>query len=125
LTSSFPGAPVATHILVRPCVEVKAIKGDPLSADGDLSEGGPHGQIEDTAIHAEIRGGVAKANEAWRDHDAGLALGGNWTRGRVVIRMSRKTKSLRLNALVMINRYRVQILIPCRDIDVKLGPRGR
>ena len=42
--------------------------------------------------------------------------------GRVVIRMSRPTKSLRLNASVMINRYCVQILIPCRDIDVKLGP---
>jgi hypothetical protein len=36
--------------------------------------------------------------------------------------MSRPTKSLRLNASVMINRYCVQILIPCRDIDVKLGP---
>src|ERR1700741_5032336 len=39
---------------------------------------------------------------------------------RVVIRMSRPTKSPRLNALTTANRYRVRVLIPLHDIDVKL-----
>ena len=51
--------PVAALIVIRPCVEVKAIEGDSLRADRDLGEEGADFTVEAVFIHAEIGRGVA------------------------------------------------------------------
>ena len=61
--------PVAALIVVRPCVEVKAIEGDSPRADGDRREEGADFAVEAVFVHAEIGRGVAQADEAreeWR-----------------------------------------------------------
>jgi hypothetical protein len=56
--------PVAALIVVGPGVEVKAIKGDPLSADWDHREERTNLAIEAILVHSEIRRGVAQADKA-------------------------------------------------------------
>jgi hypothetical protein len=46
--------PVAALIVVRPGIEVKAIKSDSLCADGDRGEARAHVAIETIFVHAEI-----------------------------------------------------------------------
>ncbi len=43
--------PVAALILVRPAIEVKAIKGHSLHADGKVGESGAHLPIEAVLVH--------------------------------------------------------------------------
>ena len=51
-------------MVVGPGIEVKAVKGNPLGADGDLGEMRPHGGIEAVAVHAEVARRIAEANDA-------------------------------------------------------------
>ena len=56
--------PVAALIIVRPGIEVKAIKSDSLCADGDRKQARAHVAIEAVFVHAEIRGCVAQPYES-------------------------------------------------------------
>jgi len=50
-------------MFVGPGIEVKAIKGDALQSDWDDSYLRPDFPVEPIFVHAEIRRGVAKADE--------------------------------------------------------------
>jgi hypothetical protein len=56
--------PVAALIVIRPCVEVKAIEGHSLRADRDRGEKGADFAVEAVFVHAEIGRGVAQAYES-------------------------------------------------------------
>jgi hypothetical protein len=49
---SLTGTPVAGLILIRPGVQIKAVKGNALTADTNLSDERPHNRIESVPIHA-------------------------------------------------------------------------
>jgi hypothetical protein len=59
--------PVAALILVRPRVEVKAIKSDSLRADGDGRQARAHIAIETIFVHAKVGGRVAQSDETQQD----------------------------------------------------------
>jgi len=59
--------PVAALILVRPCVEVKAIKSDSLRADGDRRQARAHVAIEAIFVHAHVGGRVTQSDETRQD----------------------------------------------------------
>jgi hypothetical protein len=61
------GTPVAAFLLLHPGVEVKPVKGDALSADADLNEIRAHLAIEAIAVHAEIEGGIPKADQTGQE----------------------------------------------------------
>jgi hypothetical protein len=65
--------PVAALMVIRPCVEVKAIEGDSLRVDGDRGEEGADFAVEAVFVHAEIGGGVAQANKARQDRGESAA----------------------------------------------------
>ena len=52
-------APVAALIVVRPRIEVNAVKGDSLNADAQGEDAGAHFPVEAVLVHVEIGGGVA------------------------------------------------------------------
>jgi hypothetical protein len=56
--------PVAALIVVRPGIEVKAIKGHSLRTDRDRAKEGTHVTIEAILVHAQVRGCVAQSDEA-------------------------------------------------------------
>ncbi len=56
--------PVAALIVVGPGIEVKPVKGDAVSADRNRGEERTNVAIEAILVHAEIRRGVAQADEA-------------------------------------------------------------
>jgi hypothetical protein len=57
------GTPVAAFLLLRPGVEVKAVESDALPADADLNEIRAHFAIKAITVHAEIEGGIPKADQ--------------------------------------------------------------
>ena len=57
------GASVATLIVIRPGIEVKAIKGNALGADAHLNETRAHLGVEPVAVHAEVERCIPKADE--------------------------------------------------------------
>ena len=59
-------APVAALIVVRPRIEVNAIEGDSLDTDAKGEDFRADFPVEAVLVHAEIGGGVAQADEAWR-----------------------------------------------------------
>ena len=65
--------PVAALIVVCPAIEVKAIKGHSLHADGKIGECGTDFPVESVLIHAQVPRCIAQADKP-RRHD---------TRGRV------------------------------------------
>ena len=69
-------APVAALIVVRPCIEVNAVKGDSLNADAKGEDAGAHFPVEAVLVHAEIGGGVAHADEAGQRRDLRWRAGG-------------------------------------------------
>jgi hypothetical protein len=52
-------APVAALIVVRPRIEVNAVKGDSLDAYAQGGDARAHFSVEAVLVHAEIGGGVA------------------------------------------------------------------
>ena len=76
-------APVAALIVVRPCIEVNAVEGDSLDADTESEDAGAHFAVEAVLVHAEIGGGVAQSDEAWR-RAARLRCVVLGTKGRVI-----------------------------------------
>ena len=74
--------PVAALIVVCPAIEVKAIKGHSLHADGKIGECGTDFPIEAVLIHAQVGRGIAQANES-RQESGGYdvmerSLGSAW-----------------------------------------------
>jgi len=59
--------PVAALIVVCPAIEVKAIKGHSLHADGKIGECGTNFPIEAVFVHAQVMRGVAESDEPWGD----------------------------------------------------------
>jgi hypothetical protein len=59
-------APVAALIVVRPRIEVNAVKGDSLDTDAEGEDAWAHFPVEAVFVHAEVGGGVAHADEAGR-----------------------------------------------------------
>jgi hypothetical protein len=55
--------PVAALIVVGPGVEVKAVKGDALRADGDHGKQRTNLAIEAILVHSEVGGRVAQADK--------------------------------------------------------------
>lgn len=51
-------------MLLHPSVEFKAVERDALGADRDLGEVRPDLGVEAVAVHAEVAGGVAEAQQA-------------------------------------------------------------
>ena len=56
--------PVAALIVVGPGIEVKPVECDPLSADWNRGKKRANIAIKAIFVHAEIRRGVAQADEA-------------------------------------------------------------
>ena len=69
-------------MVVGPGIEVKAVEGNSLGADGDLGEMRPHGGIEAVAVHAEIARCIAQADEA-RENAHRSSPSGDASRGFV------------------------------------------
>ena len=65
------GTPVAPLMVVGPCIEVKAVKGDALRADRNYRYTGTHFAIESVLVHAEIRRRISEPNKS-SVADAGL-----------------------------------------------------
>jgi hypothetical protein len=59
------GTSVASLMVVGPCVEVKAVKGDALRSDRDDSDVRADFPVEPVLVHTEIRRCVPKSNETW------------------------------------------------------------
>ena len=69
-------APVAALIVVRPCIEVNAVKGDSLDADAEGQHTWAHFSVEAVLVHAEIGGGVAHSDEAGQGRGLRRRAGG-------------------------------------------------
>jgi len=54
-------------MLIRPGIEVKAVKAHPLVADGELHQVRPHIPLEDVLAHAQVGRRVPIANEPGKD----------------------------------------------------------
>jgi hypothetical protein len=65
---------VATLIVVRPAIEVKAVKGNSLRPDRDCRQERTHFAIEAILVHAEIRRGIAQANKARQEEGEYAAM---------------------------------------------------
>jgi len=50
-------------MVVRVGLELQAIERDPLRADGDLSEIGPHLDVEAILVHPQVGGDVSEADK--------------------------------------------------------------
>ena len=76
-------APVAALIVVRPRIEVNAVKGDSLDTDAQSKHARAHFPVEAVLVHAEIGGRVAHADETgrWR--------GMRWRAGGLCARLRR------------------------------------
>ena len=61
------GTPVAPHIVVHPGVHFKAVEGDALLADSNLGQSRSNLAVKAVAVHAQIGGGVAEADQAGLD----------------------------------------------------------
>ena len=61
--------PVATLILIRPGIEVKAVKGDALGADRDGRHEWANLAIEAVFVHAEVGRGIAQPDESRHERD--------------------------------------------------------
>jgi hypothetical protein len=57
------GTPVALLIFLYPSVQFKPIKGNTLRADWNFRELWTHLGVEPVPVHAEVMGGVAKAQK--------------------------------------------------------------
>jgi hypothetical protein len=55
-------------MLVGPGVQVKAVEGDALRADRDLSQVRAHLGVEPIAVHAKVAGRIAQPNDAGQYH---------------------------------------------------------
>jgi hypothetical protein len=64
------GTPVAGFIVLCPRIQVKAVEGDALLADGDLHEVRPHLRVEAIPVHAQIEGGIAQPDEPRQEPSA-------------------------------------------------------
>ena len=62
--------PTAVHILLRPGVHFKPIKGNALLTDGNLGQLCPNLPVESVLVHAQVGRGIAESDQAGLDlHD--------------------------------------------------------
>jgi hypothetical protein len=81
-------------IVIRPGVQINAIEGDALRADGNRRDVRTHVVIEAVLVHAEVSRRVAQANEAWQElrlrilkrHRRPARVRGSDCHGRIVTR---------------------------------------
>jgi len=59
--------PTAFHIVLRPGVHFKPIKGYALLADGNLRQLCPNLAIESIPVHAQVGRGIAESDKAGLD----------------------------------------------------------
>ena len=76
--------------MVRPGVKFKSVESDSLYSDADLGDIRPHFGVKAVSIHAQIEGGIAKADKprgkpifvsrnligVWADHAIRLVMSG-------------------------------------------------
>ena len=53
--------------MIYPGVEFKSVEGDALFADADFNEIRPHLGVEAVAVHAQVAGRIAEADQSWCD----------------------------------------------------------
>ena len=53
--------------MIHPGIHFKAVEGDTLPADTKFSQGGAHLAVKAVAVHAQVGGGIAKAEQAGLD----------------------------------------------------------
>ncbi len=56
--------PTAVHILLRPGVHFKPIKGNALLTDGNLREAYPNLPVESVLVHSQVAGGITQTNKS-------------------------------------------------------------
>ena len=56
--------PTAFHIVLRPGVHFKPIKGNALLANGNFREAYPNVPIESVLIHSQVAGGITQADKS-------------------------------------------------------------
>ena len=56
--------PTAVHILLRPGVHFKPIKGNALLTDGNLRQAAANLPVESVAVHAQVAGGITQTNQS-------------------------------------------------------------
>lgn len=62
--------PTAVHILLRPGVHFKPIKGNALLTDGNFRQAPSYLAIESILVHAQVGGSITEADQAGLDlHD--------------------------------------------------------
>ena len=59
--------PTAFHILLRPGVHFKPIKGNALLTDGYLREAYPNLPVESIFFHSQVAGGITQTNKSWKN----------------------------------------------------------
>ena len=59
--------PTAVHILLRPGVHFKPIKGNALLTDGNLREAFPNLPVESVLVHSQVAGGITQTNKSWKN----------------------------------------------------------
>lgn len=64
-------APVAALILIRPRIEVNAVKGDSLDPDANSEHARAHFPVEAVLVHAEIPRRVPQTQEAGHNYGIG------------------------------------------------------
>jgi hypothetical protein len=73
--------PVATLILIRPGIEVKPVKGNPLDANRDRGHERADLAIEAVFVHSKVVRGVAESDEARYQQDWRAVMERGFTRG--------------------------------------------
>lgn len=59
--------PTAVHILLRPGVHFKPIKGNALFADGNLREAYSNLPVESVLVHSQVAGGITQTNKSGKN----------------------------------------------------------
>ena len=53
--------------MVHPGIHFKAVEGDTLPTDAELSKGRADFPVKAVAVHAQVSRGIAEADQAWLD----------------------------------------------------------
>ena len=59
--------PTAFHIVLRPGVHFKPIKGNALLANGNFREAYPNLPVESVLVHSQVAGGITQTNKSWKN----------------------------------------------------------
>ena len=104
-------------MVVGPCVEVKAIKGNALRSDWNDSYVRSNFSVESVLVHAEVRRCVPKSKETWAA-DARFDVGSRWSRRVRCCTGHAQPRRVRI-------RFRAQNCRRRRALHVPLSSSGR